>query len=333
MKKSNIIIIISAAILAIIIIIASYLFFLKPKESKTVKIAFDNFVGYGQIYVALEKGYFAENNVKVEPMLTNSYQEAQNLFIDNKVDGVFEVFPDTILSNIRNSVSSQVVFINDSSFSSDGIVAQPEISSTSELKGKTIGVDGINTFSHIFALSILEKAGLHEEDVFFKNIPDPNVISALENKEIDAVHSWDPTQSQAVEKGYKVIAQASDVPNLITDVLVFNSQFIKDNPKTVQEVVKSMLQAEEFTTKNKTDAAKIMAKAEKTTEQEMFQGLSGLKQYNQQENLRLMTDNNQPDSLYSIGRKIIDFYKNRGETGRTLDLNRIINPSFLNTQK
>ncbi|MFA6295968.1 MAG: ABC transporter substrate-binding protein [Patescibacteria group bacterium] len=329
MKKSNIIIIIIVAILVIAIAVASYFIFLKPKESKTAKIAFDNFVGHAQIYVALEKGYFKENGVNVEPVLTKSYQEAQNLFIDNKVDGVFEVFSDTVLNSIKNYIPSEVVFVNDASISADVIIAKPDINSLSDLKGKTIGVDGINTFSHIFVLSALEKNGLLEKDIFLKNISAPNVLSALESGEVDAVHTWDPIKSQAVTKGYKVIAQAGDTPNLITDVLSFNDQFVKNNPKTVQAIVKAMLQAEEYTSQNKEEAAKIMAKAEGTTEQEMFQGLSGLNQFNKQENIRLMTDNNQADSLFTIGREIINFYQNRGETGHVPDLTQIINPSFL----
>lgn len=327
MKKNIIILIIIVLLIAITIV--SYFIFFKQKESKSAQIALNVWPGYAHAFIALEKGFFKENGVDVELILTQDYLEAQNLFTDNKTNAIFEVFTDTILNNIKGYSPSEVVYISETSTSGDVIIAKPEISSVADLKGKTIGVDGINTFSHFFVLTVLEKAGLLEKDVFFKNISANNVLSALENNEIDAGHTWEPTKTQALNKNYKTIAQASDVPNIITDVLVFDNQFTKENPQTVQAIVKSMFQAQDFVENNKEEAIKIMAQAENMTEEEMTQGINGIKRLNLEDNLRAMTDNDQKDSLFTIGQKIINFYQDRGQTGHKPDLNLIINPQFI----
>jgi ABC-type nitrate/sulfonate/bicarbonate transport system substrate-binding protein len=51
-------------------------------------------------------------------------------------------------------------------FKADVIVGKGN--NLSDVKGKKIGVDGINSFSYFFVLKSLEKAGLTEGDVEFK---------------------------------------------------------------------------------------------------------------------------------------------------------------------
>ena len=68
-----------------------------------------------------------------------------------------------------------------------------------DLKGKTIGVERINSFSHLFVLTALEKAGLRESDFFIKNIGAQYVADAIGRGEIDAGHTYGPGKSEAKE--------------------------------------------------------------------------------------------------------------------------------------
>ena len=66
----------------------------------------------------------------------------------------------------------KMIYNIDSSQSGDAIVSK--LKNLTDLKGKRIGVEGINTFSHLVVLKALEKAGLGEGDVQFVNVAGPN---------------------------------------------------------------------------------------------------------------------------------------------------------------
>ena len=70
-----------------------------------------------------------------------------------------------------------------------------------DLKGKKIGVEGLNTYSHIFVLQTLAKAGLYEKDVQFANIATRKMVTALDAKQIDAGHTFGPAKITGIRSG------------------------------------------------------------------------------------------------------------------------------------
>lgn len=72
----------------------------------------------------------------------------------------------------------KLVYHIDSSQSGDAVISK--LKNLTELKGKKIGAEGINTFSHLFALKALEKAGLDEGNVEFVLVAGINTSAALE---------------------------------------------------------------------------------------------------------------------------------------------------------
>ena len=101
-------------------------------------------------------------------------------------------------------MNSRLVWVFDNSGSADAIVG-PQNTTIADLNGKKIGIEGINTFSHIFVLQILAKAGLYEKDVQFENIPAQGILKALDNKQIDAGHTWGPTKFAALHPPWKCV--------------------------------------------------------------------------------------------------------------------------------
>ena len=59
------------------------------------------------------------------------------------------------------------------------------------LKGKKIAAS-FGTINHLYALALLEKAGLTPQDVTLVNTPPPDMTVALLSKGVDAFVCWDP---------------------------------------------------------------------------------------------------------------------------------------------
>jgi NitT/TauT family transport system substrate-binding protein len=178
-------------------------------------------------------------------------------------------------------------------------------------------------------LAALEKSGVKEHEVRFEVVPAMDVPMAMEKGIIDAGHTWEPAKTAAIKKGYKVLAEAQYVPGLITDVLVFNARVIKKRPDEIKAIVKSLLEARDFLYAHKEEAIKIMAKNEDMSEAEMQEGVSGVHHPDLKENLRAMQKSDETYSLFGSGKIIADFYLKRGQLSRLPNLDKIIEPRFV----
>lgn len=305
----------------------------KVADKKPIKIGVDVFPGWGHIFIAQEKGFFQKNGVDVEIVLNNDYLTIQKQFADDELDGAFMVYADAIYAN-GQGIDAQVVYISDHSVTGDVIAAKPELADIKDLKGKTIGVEGINSFSHLFVLAAMEKAGLRESDFFIKDIGAQEVADAIGRGEIDGGHTYGPGKSEAKEKGYVFLAYAGDVKGIITDTLAFHGKIIKERPGEVQAVVSSLFEAKKFQETNREEALKIVAKAINDTPQSVGIGIDAVDYLDRGENFYAMYEETEEEgeevfSLIESGKLIGNFYLKRGQLSSFPDLNEVLEARFV----
>ncbi len=291
-----------------------------------IKIAINEWPGYAHAFLAEEKGFFEKNGVVVELVFDRDYTTSQQRYIDGEVDGVFEVLPDTMFRNTQGS-PSKVVYLMDYSETGDVIIGS--VNSIEELKGQTIGVEGINTFSHIFALKTIESNGMTEGDVLFEIVLAQDVLKKLDDGTIQAGHTWEPTKSEAIKKGYSVLANAGDFPYLVTDVLVFTQDIIEERPNDIQKIVQSMFEAQEYQKINYDESVRIMAEAENVSVESMKAGLEAVFMTDLNENIKVMNPSNDPTLKNAID-VIAEFYLERGQISYIPTFDELIESKFVN---
>lgn len=301
----------------------------KPEPRLPVKIGINVWPGYAHAFIAKEKGFFKKNGVSVELILKQEQVESLELYKNAGCDGVFTIVPDVLMLN-SEGIPTKAVCITDYSTTGDVIIANPKIESLAGLKGKTVSFEGVNSFSHIFVLKSLEKAGLGEADVYFKNVPAHQVLGELEKGEIDAGHTWNPTKYEALKKGYKIIASAEEVPYIIIDVLVFSGDIIKRRPADIKAIVKSLFEARDFIYSNKEEAVEIMSRAEGMTKEAMIDGLNGIVQPDLKTNFEDIAGPKGTESgIAQSIRFASDFYINRGQLSKVFTAGDIIEQKFI----
>jgi len=291
-----------------------------------IKIAINEWPGYAHAFIAQEKGFFEKNGVNVELFFDREYTASQQRYIDGEVNGIFEVLPDTMFRNTQG-LPSKVVYLMDYSESGDVFVGS--VNSIEELEGQTIGVEGINTFSHIFALKTLEMYGLTEGDVLFEIVTAQDVVKKLDDGTIQAGHTWEPTKSDAIEKGYNVLANAGDFPYLVTDVLAFDQDIIEKRPDDIQKIVKSMFEAQEFQKTYPDEAVRIMAEAENVDPKALLAGLEAIFMTDLDENFKVMNPSNDSTLKKAID-VIAKFYLERGQISYQPTFDELIESKFVN---
>jgi len=293
-----------------------------------IRIGINLWAGYAYAFVAVDKGFFKNNGVDVELILSEEYSNSLNLYENGDTDGFFGVLPDVVIHKSHGD-KIKIIYVIDYSDTADVIIADPLFDSLEALKGKKIGVENINSFSHLFVLEVFEKAGIPETELQFEIVPSQEIMEALDAGRIEAGHTWDPEKSEALKKGYKIVADASNVPGLITDILAVNDSLIKERPEDVLAMVKSISQAKDFLDTNPEEALKIMIKYEGGTVEEMAASIKEMHLLDLQDNLKSMEPSTEPASLFGACKTISDYYLNRGQISNIIDFEEIIDSSFV----
>lgn len=293
--------------------------------SPPLRISLDPWPGYAYIFIAQEKGFFEKYGVKVELMLQPTPLVAKQLFDTKKAEGRLSVFSDVILADMEG-IPACAVYMADYSDTGDVIIGHAHLTSLADLKGKVIAFDGVETFSHMFVVGSLEKMEVHLGEYRAVNLAAHKVLEALEAGTIDAGHTWEPTTSEALAKGYKILAKAGDIPGVITDVLAFHTDVIKQRPDDIQNVVRALVAARNFFSQHEDKAIKIMARMMNMSETAMKEGIKGVHNPNLHENIAAM----QPGgALFQSGEIAIKFYMDRGKLFKTPDIGTFIDTRFV----
>jgi NitT/TauT family transport system substrate-binding protein len=278
--------------------------------------------------------FFKQNNVSVELILTENFPKAEELYLNGSVDGFSSVYTNTIFHN-SEGINSRLVWVFDYSDTADAIVALKNITTIADLKGKKIGIEGINSFSNIFVLQALANARLYEKDVQFEDMPAQDVLKALNNRQIAAGHTWGPTKLAAVQKGYRILATAKDVPGIIADVLIFNSKIVEKRPNDIQAIVRSIIEGKEYLDNNKEQSLQILSNFFNMSRQEVLEGFEGIRLLGLKDNVEAMNksaaDGSSNMTLYHSGDVIAKYLLDRGQIRQIPDFNEIIDPKFVHT--
>jgi NitT/TauT family transport system substrate-binding protein len=328
------IVVIIAVGTALLLLYTQYNFTLTSRpsqESRPIRIACSEpWVGYVPIVLAVDK-FFKENNVKVELIQPENQTTAEELFLNGSVDGLCSIFTTTIYQN-SEGVNSRLVWVLDYSGTGDVILGSKNMT-VGDLKGKRIGVEGLNTYSHIFVLQTLAKAGLYEKDVQFANIAAQDMVKALNSRQIDAGHTYGPAKIAGIRSGYDIIATAEDAPAIIADVLLFNSKVVDTRPEAVEAVVKSINQGKEYFDKNKENTYLLLSNFFNMSTDEVQDGFKGIQVLGLEDNIKAMNSSSSQRSnfttLYESGKIIANYLLERGQIRQIPNLDEIIDPRFV----
>ena len=217
------------------------------------------------IYIAYEKGFFAEEGFDVT--LISADTETRKIGLNNGtipiVNGDFQFFP-----SIEEGVAVKVV---------DGlhygcikliVKADSTLSTAADFKGKKIGVDEIGGTPHQVASVWLEKAGISADqqdgEVTFVPYSDGNLeIEALKNGDIDVAAIWDPLGAIAANTGdYKIIFDLSTDPTFAGKYCCFlyaSSKVLNDNPEEIAALLRAYQKAQDWIANNPEEAVDIIA--------------------------------------------------------------------------
>ena len=163
-----------------------------------------------------------------------------------------------------------VTSILDTSRKQLGITAREEIKKPEDLIGKTVGFPRASG-GHYYFGRYTKKYRLPADRIKVKYLQAPEMVAALERRDIDAFFLWEPWHTKAVQlvKGAHVLARSGDDDVYVLSVYNYYSEGLINDPSRAIAATKALVEATDYCATQQDDAAKVAAKAFRLPEADM----------------------------------------------------------------
>ncbi|MDQ1340621.1 MAG: NitT/TauT family transport system substrate-binding protein [Campylobacterota bacterium] len=298
------------------------------KKEQLVNIGANDWIGYEPLFIASGQNYFKNPNIRVVEF--GSTSETIKAYKNGLIEMAAVTLDEAILLK-ETGYKPVIVLVFDISDGGDAIVAQKEIKDFQALKGKKIGFEKTALGAYVLALA-LEKNKIKESDIKMEYIEFSEHEDAFLNNLVDAVVTFEPTKSSLVKKGGNIVFDSKQIPNQIVDVLVVKEEFLKANPKAVEDVLSGWKIAYEKLKNSPDDIAKISSKKYKIDESEFLKLFEGIKIPSISEN-RALLQNNNDSNLSKTANMLMKIMKNKALLKEEISLSGLIDDSFIKAIK
>jgi len=245
-------------------------------ETETVTIAFQQWVGYGPLYLAREKGFFREEGIElvfVDEQLDSARRDAFKQGILDCEAGTI----DLLVSKRAQDTPVVAVLVIDHSLGSDGIVATKDIKTVEDLIGKKVAFARDNV-GETFISYLFGKKGLSLDDITIVARKPEDAWLAFLNGQTDAAITWQPWLSKAAQRpGGHILISTIDEPDIIIDTLNVREDLVKNRPALVKKLMRVWFKAVNYYKERPIEASEIIAKYYDITAEQYREQITGLK--------------------------------------------------------
>ncbi|QRG07028.1 ABC transporter substrate-binding protein [Xanthobacter dioxanivorans] len=260
-----------------------------PATAQTVKVGL-LMIG-NPLVVGVEKGFFKEYGVDVEPVYFRSGAEQIPALSTGTVDVILSSATASLFNAIASGVDMKIVadYISlvpgtapHGLLVREELMASGKVKTVADLKGRSIGVTAVGVYTHQAAVRILKSAGLTEKDVRLVNMPYPDMVAALANGAIDAANMTEPFVTQAREMGVArlLLNHTEAFPNLQLGVTIYGPRLATRDRDLGERFMRGLVKSMQYMRGVLTDPARtvevaaIMQKSLPVKDPKMYERMS-----------------------------------------------------------
>ncbi|WP_409200847.1 ABC transporter substrate-binding protein [Methanobrevibacter sp. DSM 116169] len=253
MDKKYIILI---AVIAIVAIIGVFAFMGSGSDSDVVKIGYLPSDHDSALFVAQADDSYGKKGIKIETVQFNNGGDLMTAMASGEVDiGYVGITP--VLSSIDKGVPVKV--ISGAQIEGSGLVVGKDsgINSVQDLKGKSIATPGEASIQYMLLEYALSKEGMSIDDVDASAMKVAPMNDALNSGKIDAMLTYEPFVTIAVENGAGTVLESSSdiLPDHPCCVVVASDDFINNNPEDLDAILEIHENATNYLKENPNEAA------------------------------------------------------------------------------
>ncbi len=223
----------------------------------TLAMGFIPNVQFAPFYVAVNKGYFAEENLEIE-FDYGMETDLLNLVGTDALQFAVASGDQVILARGQGL---PVVYVMTYFQRFPVAVVSLEnvpMEEPQDLVGRSVGIPGLWGASYIGWLALLDAAGIDEQDVKLESIGYTQVASLTEGQ-VDAAVVYAANEPvQLRQAGYDLnIIYVADYTNLVSNGIITNEKTIEERPELVGALVRAVLRGLRYTIDHPEEAFEI----------------------------------------------------------------------------
>jgi NitT/TauT family transport system substrate-binding protein len=212
----------------------------RAAEKTSFNVAWSIYVGWMPWDYAQQSGILKKwaDKYGIKIKLTQmDYIESINQYTAGKFDGCVMTNMDMLTIPAAGGVDSTALIVGDYSNGNDGVVLKGAGKKLADIKGQSVNLVELSV-SHYLLARGLSSAGLTERDIKVVNTSDADIVSAFATPGVTATVTWKPQLAEVTAMPKTTLVfDSSKTPGEILDLMVVNSQVLKDNPKLGKALV------------------------------------------------------------------------------------------------
>lgn len=282
----------------------------KSKDLIPFKAAFCTWAGYAPMFIAQEKGFFAEHGYDCEIVIMEDESTYGAAFVSGSIQALGQVLDRDIIQYAAGA-PEQYVCTMDCSTGGDGLVATAEIQSVDDLAGKTVALDKAAT-SYFFFLQVLADSNITEDQINIVEMGNDEAGQAFIAGQVDAAVTWEPALSNCSEReGGHILVSSADYPKAIIDVLTVSTEFAEKHPDFYEAMAESWYDAVDYLNENFEEGCEIMAEGLDLSVEDVKAECAGITFYGREENAAF-NDLTKEENVVDIANMAAGFWVEKG---------------------
>ncbi len=297
-----------------------------------IKVGSQGTVAERGLFIAIERGYFAEEGLDVDMIPVRSDQIP--LLVTGELDfsngGSDPSLFNAALRGVGIKIVAYNIVIGENDHSSAFVVRKDLVDGgqyrdAADLKGRTVGVPPASATPMIFLERWLAKGGLSLPDVQTTNLPFADLVPALANRGVDAAFLAEPFITIAERQGAGVeAAPTGDIyPGMVGNVLTISPVIAERNPEAVRRFITARLRgvrdyyrAVQLNDGGRDDIVQILIKHTPVKDPNLYG--------------RLLTSPVDPNSAMPEQplNELQDYYLRTGAVQQRVDVRQVLDPSY-----
>jgi len=195
-----------------------------------------------QLFVGIDKGFFAEEDIAIKPVFFKSGAEIAPAVATGQVDAALTTSGAALFNAMARGIEMKIVAEglslepNAPGGDPSGVVVRKALHDSGEvkgpegLKGRTLASTAPGQILDQILRTYLAKGGVEASEVKFVAMPLPDMLPALSTGAIDGAMIIEPFMSMATEQGLGVVlATASEImPNATQAFIMFGNQMMEN---------------------------------------------------------------------------------------------------------
>jgi NitT/TauT family transport system substrate-binding protein len=235
-------------------------------EQVTLNVGLIPIIPVAPVYLGIEKGFFEEENLKIEPQLAQGgaaivpavQSGDQQIGFSNSVSLMIAQTQGLPVKVVAPGEASPTDAADDNS--AVMVPKDSDIRSAKDLEGKTIGVNTLQNIAGLTVEASLAKEGVDTKSLKLVEVPFPEMLKTTEGGQVDAGFFNEPFTSQAKAAGLRTIVNpyTATAPDLPIAPYFAMADWIEENADTVERFQRAMQKSTQYALDNPDEVKRIL---------------------------------------------------------------------------